>query len=598
MDNVFFAFFFIQEVTLLRKRVQLFNNVNTMPYCPECGKQVAPTAKFCRNCGASQLEESSSAILPAQLPLATRTCASCGNPLSPEEKFCGACGFGEGEKLQQGSPAASPGSSSPPATIPAPTPVPPSLPSSPPPPNNPSVVSQPSQPSAVRLCRSCGHVINPGDKFCKKCLAKVADSPMNPPASNQEPVSMVSPVSPFPPPSLNNPPPESQPSQPSAVRLCRSCGHVINPGDKFCKKCLAKVADSPMNPPASNQEPVSMVSPVSPLPPPSLNNPPPESQPSQPSAVRLCRSCGYLINPGDKFCKKCLAKVAEDFPAAHTAPLPRNIEVPPPPVSQMVCRSCGNPVNGTEKFCGICGTPLISTSSEQVASPPEGIACTNCGAPVSATAKFCGGCGTTLGTAVTSGTTPPSPSASFTPRMGAQGTTVATGEEVVGVIANARKMKMFGASWDTYTLVITNRRMIIAQMTQALLNAAIMEAQSKAKAEGKGFFAIMKDQMAAQFQFALRYELMSPDQSLAETPGNIAIDNTHITAITMKLRDSGSGDIEYTEFRMMIESAGGKSEYMIGEDDRFINLLKNVYGEKVHMPFGYFKAGGIRLKFF
>ena len=462
MDNVFFAFFFIQEVTLLRKRVQLFNNVNTMPYCPECGKQVAPTAKFCRNCGASQLEESSSAILPAQLPLATRTCASCGNPLSPEEKFCGACGFGEGEKLQQGSPAASPGSSSPPATIPAPTPVPPSLPSSPPPPNNPSVVSQPSQPSAVRLCRSCGHVINPGDKFCKKCLAKVA----------------------------------------------------------------------------------------------------------------------------------------EDFPAAHTAPLPRNIEVPPPPVSQMVCRSCGNPVNGTEKFCGICGTPLISTSSEQVASPPEGIACTNCGAPVSATAKFCGGCGTTLGTAVTSGTTPPSPSASFTPRMGAQGTTVATGEEVVGVIANARKMKMFGASWDTYTLVITNRRMIIAQMTQALLNAAIMEAQSKAKAEGKGFFAIMKDQMAAQFQFALRYELMSPDQSLAETPGNIAIDNTHITAITMKLRDSGSGDIEYTEFRMMIESAGGKSEYMIGEDDRFINLLKNVYGEKVHMPFGYFKAGGIRLKFF
>ena len=530
MDNVFFAFFFLQEVTLLRKRVQLFNNVNTMPYCPECGKQVAPTAKFCRNCGASQLEESSSAIPPAQLPLATRTCASCGNPLSPEEKFCGACGFGEGEKLQQGTQAASPGSSSPPATIPAPTPVPPPIPSSPPPLNNPSLVSQPSQPSAVRLCRSCGH--------------------------------------------------------------------VINPGDKFCKKCLAKVADSPMNPPASNPEPVSMVSPVSPLPPPSLNNPPPESQPSQPSAVRLCRSCGYLINPGDKFCKKCLAKVAEDFPAAHTAPLPRNIEVPPPPVSQMVCRSCGNPVNGTEKFCGICGTPLISTSSEQVASPPEGIACTNCGAPVSATAKFCGGCGTTLGTAVTSGTTPPSPSASFTPPMGAQGTTVATGEEVVGVIANARKMKMFGASWDTYTLVITNRRMIIAQMTQALLNAAIMEAQSKAKAEGKGFFAIMKDQMAAQFQFALRYELMSPDQSLAETPGNIAIDNTHITAITMKLRDSGSGDIEYTEFRMMIESAGGKSEYMIGEDDRFINLLKTVYGEKVHMPFGYFKAGGIRLKFF
>jgi hypothetical protein len=66
----------------------------------------------------------------------------------------------------------------------------------------------------------------------------------------------------------------------------------------------------------------------------------------------------------------------------------------------------------------------------------------------------------------------------------------------------------------------------------------------------------------------------------------------------MKIMESGSGDTEYTEFRMLIESAEGKFEYLIAEDDRFINLLKTVYGEKVHMPFGYFKAGGVRLKFF
>ena len=166
----------------------------------------------------------------------------------------------------------------------------------------------------------------------------------------------------------------------------------------------------------------------------------------------------------------------------------------------------------------------------------------------------------------------------------------------MGVIANARKMKMFGASWDTYTIVVTNRRMILAQMTQSLLNAAIMEAQAKAKAEGKGFFAIVKDQMAAQFRFALRYETMPPDQSLAETAGNFAIENTQITAITLKLNDSG--EMEYTEFKIIIESSGGKFEYLIGEDDRFINLLKTVYGERVHMPFGYFRAGGVRLKFF
>jgi hypothetical protein len=201
-----------------------------------------------------------------------------------------------------------------------------------------------------------------------------------------------------------------------------------------------------------------------------------------------------------------------------------------------------------------------------------------------------------VGAAATSKTIPPAAPVTFVPPPGAQGSTIVNGEEVMGVIANARKMKMFGASWDTYTIIVTNRRMILAQMTQSLLNAAIMEAQAKAKAEGKGFFAIVKDQMAAQFRFAIRYETMSPDQSLTETAGNFAIENPKITAISLKLNDSG--EMEYSEFKIIIESSGGKSEYLIGEDDRFINLLKSVYGERVHMPFGYFRAGGVRLKFF
>jgi len=166
----------------------------------------------------------------------------------------------------------------------------------------------------------------------------------------------------------------------------------------------------------------------------------------------------------------------------------------------------------------------------------------------------------------------------------------------VGVIANARKTKLLGA--DYFNIVVTDRRMILAQMTQPMLNAAIMEAQARAKAEGKGFFAIMKDQMAAQFQFAKRYDTMAPDQALAETAGNRAIPNDRVSAISMKLRDTGSGEVEYTEFKMIIDSAEGKFEFMIGEDDRFINLLKHVYGEKVHMPFDYMRAGGVRIKFF
>jgi hypothetical protein len=86
--------------------------------------------------------------------------------------------------------------------------------------------------------------------------------------------------------------------------------------------------------------------------------------------------------------------------------------------------------------------------------------------------------------------------------------------------------------------------------------------------------------------------------ALAETPGNIAVDNARITAITMNLKDTGSGEVEYTEFKMSVVSADGTFESMVAEDDRYISLLKQVYGDRVHMPFGYFRAGATRIKFF
>jgi hypothetical protein len=56
--------------------------------------------------------------------------------------------------------------------------------------------------------------------------------------------------------------------------------------------------------------------------------------------------------------------------------------------------------------------------------------------------------------------------------------------------------------------------------------------------------------------------------------------------------------MEYTEFKMVVESSDGKFEYMMAEDDRYVNLVKQVYGDRVHMPFGYFKVGAARIKFF
>jgi hypothetical protein len=261
--------------------------------------------------------------------------------------------------------------------------------------------------------------------------------------------------------------------------------------------------------------------------------------------------------------------------------------------------TCGNPVSDTEKFCGECGTPVVRAPPSPPPAPPTAAKfCGACGAPVRETAKFCNLCGAPAGgppaqpgTTPFLGTTPAAAAPVSTTPPGA-----GSAEAVLGVIGNAKKMKMFGASYDTYSIVVTNRRMIFAHLTQALTNAAIMEAQAKAKAEGKGFFGIVQDQMAASFGFALRYEKMSPDQTLAETTGNSAIENTRITAIKMQLKDSGN--LGYNEFKTVIESMDGKFEYIIAEDERFTNLLRTVYGERLHMPFGYFSKAGVRIKFF
>ena len=353
-----------------------------MTFCPECGKPVVPpSAKFCRNCGASQLDETPLATMPALAtlpvpapapvpapgippqppqsrqsppaspqvpaePVVRVLCSSCGSPLGPDEKYCGICG--------------SPGGEHPP-------PIPP--------------VPEISVPAPVSVCASCGSPVAEKGRFCGVCGASF---------------NSIAPSSPVPPPLMFNAHPAQQPSSPSGVRLCRSCGNPIKPGDKFCSKCLAKVVDDSVSASELHQVPAPLVS--SPPPPPFTATP--SRHPVQTSGVRLCRSCGNQINAGDKFCSKCLAKVVDDSPATQVQYQPPAPQVQPltPPASLQVCASCGSPINGTEKFCGICGTPVSSTPPASSAPPqPVGKTCPACGAPVSATTKFCGGCGAAIG---------------------------------------------------------------------------------------------------------------------------------------------------------------------------------------------------------
>ncbi len=50
------------------------------------------------------------------------------------------------------------------------------------------------------------------------------------------------------------------------------------------------------------------------------------------------------------------------------------------------------------------------------------------------------------------------------------------------------------------------------------------------------------------------------------------------------------------EFDIQIISSQGKYQYKMDEQDASMKLLKQLYGERVKMPFGYISSHGVRFK--
>ncbi|WP_321506762.1 zinc ribbon domain-containing protein [uncultured Methanoregula sp.] len=383
-------------------------------------------------------------------------------------------------------------------------------------------------------CPECGKRVAAQAKFCRFCGASQAEETDSP---------------------------ESAVASPPKNSICGTCNSILLPDDKFCGNCGSKAGSAP---PAPVEAPVV-------------------SFPAPQIPLLACPSCGAPANPDAKFCGICGAPAGQS-PAAKTAPS----EV----TAGYTCASCGSPLAGSEKFCGICGKAAVAArpvpSGAAVTAATAGKVCGSCSAPVKENTKFCGMCGAPAGTSA--------PPAQVMPRVSPQ--VPDRWEEVLGVIPNARKMKMFGAAFDTYTIVVTGQRMILARLTQPMLNAAIAEANAKAKAEGKGFLGVVGDQLAVSFGFGKRYETMPPEQVLHETPGNVAIANPRITAIRLTLLDTKKSGMDWNEFKMTVESMDGKYEYIIAEDDRFLTLLTTAYGDRVKIPPGLFTSGPVRVRFF
>jgi len=125
---------------------------------------------------------------------------------------------------------------------------------------------------------------------------------------------------------------------------------------------------------------------------------------------------------------------------------------------------------------------------------------------------------------------------------------------------------------EAFNIIVTNQRMIFAQMTSEMIKA------EAATHRGQGIGGVFKA-MGAGYTLWQRYPQMSPDQALAEIPGNFGIYMNQIRkvkytgtkvlfskggiAVDLNVGFGVGGDDDNKPAKLEIETIGGRYEFEI-----------------------------------
>lgn len=128
-------------------------------------------------------------------------------------------------------------------------------------------------------------------------------------------------------------------------------------------------------------------------------------------------------------------------------------------------------------------------------------------------------------------------------------------ERTIAVIGNLTRASGFmGVKQKAYTLMITDRRLLFAELTKERMNAVLAQAKEEAKAQGKGFFGQWGAQLGGSMNQHQAYWQMSPEEALAEAPGNFEVDRGAIKEVKFK---TGISDDEHNSPDMVIIKTTG-----------------------------------------
>lgn len=136
-------------------------------------------------------------------------------------------------------------------------------------------------------------------------------------------------------------------------------------------------------------------------------------------------------------------------------------------------------------------------------------------------------------------------------------------ERVVAIVGNLTRVSgLMGTRQKRYSLILTDRRVIFAELSKDKLKAVVDQARSEAKAQGKGFFGRWSAEFKAPATCHEAYWQMTPDAALTESPGNFAVDHTEIEKVKFK---AGMVDEAHaTPDQITIKTASDKYKLNVG----------------------------------
>jgi hypothetical protein len=159
------------------------------------------------------------------------------------------------------------------------------------------------------------------------------------------------------------------------------------------------------------------------------------------------------------------------------------------------------------------------------------------------------------------------------------------GETVVGVIPNARvKTGLFSST--TYTLVVTDRRLLLAEQTSDLAKRRAVEAKEAAKSAGRGFMGQWAASAGTGFDHGRHYLAMDAAAILAESPRNVALGPVDVRGVKVERKTTSDedGSME-SSLRITIRTERGEATYSTPDEtpsrDEARAMLARVFGAAV-----------------